>query len=94
MTQNSSTTQPSQTEVRKARSRAVFLWIMAIVTIVSLVYAYVQQIKAERNAEEAFRQRELAITAQRMAEMNALEATKQADIAKRMLEECRQSKGK
>lgn len=97
MTPNSSATQPSKTDGRKSRLISVILGIMAIVTILSFVYAFVQQVKATKNAEEAVNQFERATLAEKMAEQNALEATKQADLAReamRMLEECRQSKSK
>ncbi|MBL7847996.1 MAG: hypothetical protein JNL40_11045 [Cyclobacteriaceae bacterium] len=97
MQPNSSAAQPTKTDGRKSRVSSVFLGIMAIVTILSFVYAFVQQVKASKNAEEALKQYDRASLAQQLAEKNAAEAVRQqamANEARRMLEECRQSKSK
>ena len=66
---------------RSRRSAAVGFVILLLVTIASMVYGFVQQVEAERNAEEALRQRILAETTMNQAKMNAAEAKRQEAIA-------------
>ena len=72
------------------RSRALIV-IMFVILLMSFAYAFVQQVAATRNAEEANKQRILAEQSTSMAEANATEAQRQAAIAlesRRMLVEC------
>ena len=72
------------------RSRALIV-ILFVILLMSFVYAFVQQVAAEKNAEEAYRQRILAEQSVSRAEANGAEAQRQAAIAlesRRMLVEC------
>lgn len=75
-----------QHDTRRSRSRAaVGFVIMMLVMILSLGYAFMQQTAAERNAEEAMRQRVLAETATAQAERSSLEAKRQEALAMEQL---------
>jgi uncharacterized protein HemX len=72
-----------QDQTRSSRKRAaVGFVILLLVTIASMVYGFVQQVAAERNAEEALRQRTLAEMSEKQARMNAEEAKRQEAVAK------------
>ena len=85
-----------QDQTRKSRRRAgIGFGLLIFALVLSFVYAFVQQVAAERNAQEALKQHELVQQSQQMAEANAMESVKQRDIAvemKRMLDECRSLK--
>ncbi|MBL7852346.1 MAG: hypothetical protein JNN04_15690 [Cyclobacteriaceae bacterium] len=71
-----------QDQTRRSRKRAaVGFVILILVVILSLGYAFVQQVAAERNAEEANRQRILAEASMEQAKMNAEEAKRQQAMA-------------
>jgi choline-glycine betaine transporter len=71
-----------QDQTRRSRKRAaVGFVILVLVVILSLVYAFVQQVAAERNAEEALRQRKLAEMSEQQAIRNAEEAKRQEAVA-------------
>jgi hypothetical protein len=83
------------TELRRNRKMATILGTCSIIVLISLVYAFVQQIAAERNAERAFINEALAKESRQMADQNAEEARKQAAIAQELankLEDCLHSK--
>lgn len=63
------------------RRSTIGLLILVFVTLISLVYAFVKNVEATKNAEEANRQRILAEQARAEADMNAQEASKQREIA-------------
>ena len=87
--------------LKRQRSLMVVIGILAFTTVVSLVYAFVQQgiaqenawlaqrnaIEAEKNAEEANKQRLLA-------EKSAEEARRQLVMAQARVEEALKKKGK
>ncbi len=85
-----------QEQMHKSRRRAAIgFGLLVFALVLSFVFAFVQQVAAERNAEEAFKQQELGKKSQLMAEANAMEAMKQAQLAeemRRMLDECRSLK--
>ena len=71
-----------QRQTKRSRTRAgIGFGLLLFAMLISFVYAFVQQVAAEKNAEEALRQHELAVNFQKMAEQNAEEARKQQDIA-------------
>lgn len=71
-----------QDQTRRSRRRAAIGFvILLLVTIASMVYGFVQQVEAERNAEEALRQRTLAQASEKQASMNAEEARRQQVLA-------------
>lgn len=75
--------QKIQDQTRRSRKRAaVGFVILVLVVVLSIGYAFIQQVAAERNAEEANRQRQLAAASEKMAVMAAEEARKQQGIAK------------
>ena len=82
-----------QEQTRKLRRReGIGFGLLVFTLVLTFVYAFVQQVAAERNVEEALRQHGLAQKYQQMAEANAMEAVKQADIAmemEMMLDKCR-----
>jgi len=82
-------------ELRKNRRLAIIIGTFAIIALISLVYAFVQQVAAEKTTELAFSQRILAEQAQMMANQNAEEARRQEAIAnelRKALEACNNSK--
>lgn len=82
-------------ELRKNRKMAIIISTCFIIVLISMVYAFVQQVAAERNAEQAFVQEALAREMKQMADQNAEEAKKQAAIAQELthrLEDCLHSK--
>ncbi len=85
-----------QEQMHKSRRRAAIgFGLLVFALVLSFVYAFVQQVAAERNAEEALRQEILAKESMHMAEANAKEAVRQEGIVKemtRMLDECRSMK--
>jgi WD40 repeat protein/energy-coupling factor transporter ATP-binding protein EcfA2 len=68
--------------LQRARTTATVFGVLAVVALMALVYAFVQQVAATRNAEEAIRQKILAENSQKQAEANAAEAIRQEKIAK------------
>ena len=71
-----------ESQMRSSRRRAaVGFVILVLVVIMSVVYGFVQRVEAVRNAEEANRQRLLAVASQEQAMMNAAEAKKQEGLA-------------
>jgi uncharacterized iron-regulated membrane protein len=72
-----------QDQTRRSRKRAAVGFVfLLLVAISSMVYAFVQQVAAKRNAEEALRQRTLAEMSEKQARMNAEEAKRQEAVAK------------
>lgn len=72
-----------QDQTRRSRRRAaVGFVILLLVTVASMVYGFVQQVAAERNAEEALRQQILAQQSEKQAMMNAAEALRQEGMAR------------
>lgn len=67
--------------LQRARTTATVFGVLAIVALIALVYAFVQQVAATKNAEEANRQRVLAEEAKVQADKNAEEANRQRGIA-------------
>ncbi|MBL7849152.1 MAG: High-affnity carbon uptake protein Hat/HatR [Cyclobacteriaceae bacterium] len=67
--------------LQRARTTATVFGVLAIIALIALVYAFVQQVKATKNAELAEAQRIIAVAAQKEAETSAKEAKRQADIA-------------
>lgn len=86
-----------QEGMRRTRKRAAFgFGVLILALILSFLYAFVQQVAATKNAEEANRQHQLAESARREANQNAEEAQRQAAIAsaqraaaEKMMEETR-----
>lgn len=71
-----------QDQIRRSRRRAAWgFTVLVLALILSFVYAFVQQVAAERNAEEAFRQHQLAEAAEQQAMQNAAEARRQEALA-------------
>ena len=68
--------------VKRARRMAVSFGVLAISLLISMVYAFVQHVVAERNAEEAMRQMNHVQEIQKEAEKSAEEALKQREIAR------------
>lgn len=68
--------------LQRARTTATVFGVLAIVALMALVYAFVQQVAATRNAEEAIRQKELADQNAEQARKSAEEARIQEGIAK------------
>jgi hypothetical protein len=66
---------------RSRRRAAIGFVILVIVVILSIGYAFVQQVAAVKNAEEALRQRELALAAEQQAKMALEEAMRQEAMA-------------
>ncbi len=82
----------NQLAVQRARRCATMLGVVAIAMLISLVYAFVQQVAAEKNAEEALRQAIFAKDSQQMAvakEKQALLAEQDAIVNRDMAEEYR-----
>lgn len=84
------------------RRRAAFGFVIVVCALaLCLQYAFVQQVAATRNAEEAVRHRVIAEKAESMARQNAEEANRQQAIATaqraaavKMLEETREALAK
>lgn len=71
-----------QDQTRQSRKRAAFGFvILLVVTILSMGYGLIQRVEAERQAEEALRQRTLAEMSEKQAMMNVAEARRQEAIA-------------
>lgn len=68
--------------LQRARTTATVFGVLAVVALMALVYAFVQQVAATRNAEEATRQALLAQASEKQAKANAEEARRQEAIAK------------
>lgn len=68
--------------LQRARTTATVFGVLAIVALIALVYAFVKQVEANRNAEEAQKQTALAVAAKEQADENAKEARRQEEIAK------------
>ncbi len=81
-----------QEQTRKSRRRAgIGFGLLVFALVLSFVYAFVQQVAAERNAEEALRQAILAKDSQQMAvakEKQALQAEEDAMLARDLAENC------
>lgn len=72
-----------QDSTRRTRRRAAFGFVILVLgLIVCMVYGFMQQVAATKNAEEALRQRIIAEEARVMAERNLEEARRQEAIAK------------
>lgn len=72
-----------QDQIRRSRRRAAWgFTVLVLALILSFAYAFVQQVAAEKNAEEANRQRILAEAANEQAAQNAVEAQRQEAMAK------------
>jgi Flp pilus assembly protein TadG len=70
-------------ELKRSRRRAAFGFVILVLALVlCLVYSFVQQFAAEKNAEEALRQKNLADRAHLVAEQNAEETRRQEAIAR------------
>lgn len=63
------------------RRSLIGMLILIFVALISLVYAFVKNVEATKNAEEANRQRILAEEQKMYADKNAEEALKQREIA-------------
>lgn len=91
-----------QSQTRRSRRWvAIGFGILILALVLSFLYAFVQSVEAERNAEEAFRQHEIAETAKIHADRNAEEARRQealaheaVKLAEVRLAECEKSKRK
>ncbi len=71
-----------QDQIRRSRRRAAWgFTVLVLALILSLGYAFVQQVAARMNAEEANRQRTLAEASERQAMQNAAEAQRQEAMA-------------
>lgn len=80
---------------KTSRRNIAGMLILILVSASASVYAFVKNVEATRNAEEANRQRSLAEESKVMADANAEEAARQSAIAseiQRLLDECRQAK--
>lgn len=88
-----------QDSTRSSRRRAAFGFVILVFALViCLLYAFVQQVAATKNAEEALRQKNLAETARVDAERNAEQAVRAEALAKEVMrhaeEELAKCKGK
>lgn len=85
-----------QEQTHKPRRRAVFgFGVLMLVVLFSFVYAFVQQVAATKNAEEANRQKSLAEQVERralQAEKDAMQARDRAEEIFARLAECQASK--
>ncbi|MCI0750757.1 MAG: hypothetical protein L0Y35_02875 [Flammeovirgaceae bacterium] len=52
---------------KRARSQAIVLTLFTLIAITSLVFSFLQKVNADRNAEEALRQREIAVRQEQLA---------------------------
>jgi ABC-type protease/lipase transport system fused ATPase/permease subunit len=72
-----------QDATRRSRRRAAFGFVILVLALVlCLVYSFVQQVAATKNAEEALRQHVLAEEQRNMADRNAEEAMRQEALYK------------
>ncbi|MEJ2006013.1 MAG: High-affnity carbon uptake protein Hat/HatR, partial [Cyclobacteriaceae bacterium] len=78
--------------LRRTRMVALILGIAAVISILFFIYGIMQRIKAEKNAETAIVQAELAKENAREAELNAEEALKNAEEANRQRLEAERQK--
>lgn len=71
-----------QDSTRKSRRRAAFGFvILALALVLCMLYAFVQQVAATKNAEEALRQHELAEEQRQVAEKSEAVARRSETIA-------------
>lgn len=80
--------------LRRNRRMATIIGTCFIIVLIALVYAFVQQVAAEKNAEEAMRQKMLAKQSEVIAQQNAMEAQRQEARAKELqdqLDKCLRS---
>lgn len=60
--------------LRRNRKLATFIGTYSIIVLIAMIYAFVQQVSAEKNAEEAMR---LVKQSEEIAQQNAMEAQRQ-----------------
>src|SRR5262245_49303279 len=73
-----------QEGTRRTRKRAVFgFGILVLALIICIVYAFVQQVAAVKNAEEALRQKDMADNALVERDRNGEEAIRNMEEARR-----------
>lgn len=60
--------------LRRNRNLATFIGTYSIIVLIAMIYAFVQQVSAEKNAEEAMR---LVKQSEEIAQQNAMEAQRQ-----------------
>jgi len=77
---------------RAGRKYIVILIIQFILMMMFLVFAIVQRTKANRNQELLIHAQQRAEENEKLALLAQREATKQAEIARKILEECQSKK--
>ncbi len=83
----------NQLAVQRARRFAIMLGVVAIAMLISFVYAFIQQIAAEKNAEEALRQFTRAEQSSKLAEQAEQRAQMAEALAQSRLIQLEKSRG-
>jgi len=100
------TPQPTPNEKKRKMVSSILLALATLLSVLFLVYAFVQKLEADaqrekavvaqQQAEESFveaeRQRRIALEEKQKAEIAKLEADRQRAIAQQALEDCKKTK--